>query len=351
MKKKWLALILALAMVLSLGLSACGDSGEGGGSGDTGGTAASGAPAGEGGGSGETDYSNMRIAVLLAGPANDNGWNATAYNALTNICTKYGLEDLAYSESVAASDMEEFLRGYAQDGYNMIVAHGSQFVDAVHAVAPDFPDTKFVVSYAGEETPQSPNVAGVGPVNSGFLAGAVAAAASETGKIVMLGGEDTPSIAELVDMFEPGAKYIDPDITVETAYIGTTTDADKAKEVALGYANQGFDVLCASANNAGLGVIQAAEEAGVYAIGYNADQYDQAPDAVIVSVLRDFETMFDNIFQEIANGTFEAKVYAYGLKDGGTKFSDWHGWDEKLPEVKQAMDDLFAALESGELDY
>lgn len=344
MKKKWLALILALAMVLSLGLSACGDSG--GADDSSGGT-----PASSSGGSGETDYSSMRIAVLLAGPANDNGWNATAYNALTNLCTKYGLEDLAYSESVAASDMEEFLRGYAQDGYTMIVAHGSQFVDAVHAVAPDFPDTKFVVSYAGEETPQSPNVAGVGPVNSGFLAGAVAAAASETGKIVMLGGEDTPSIAELVDMFEPGAKYIDPDITVETAYIGTTTDADKAKEVALGYANQGFDVLCASANNAGLGVIQAAEEAGVYAIGYNADQYDQAPDAVIVSVLRDFETMFDNIFQEIANGTFEAKVYAYGLKDGGTKFSDWHGWDEKLPEVKQAMDDLFAALENGELDY
>ena len=338
MKKKWLALALATAMVLPFGLSGCG----GGGGGETGGS--------DSGPGGTSDHSDLTVAVLLAGPANDNGWNATAYNALTNLCNKYGLEDLAYSESVAASDMEEFLRGYAQDGYDMIVAHGSQFVDAVHAVAPDFPDSKFVVSFAGEDTPQEPNVAGVGPVNSGFLAGAVAAAASESGKIVMLGGEDTPSIAELVDMFEPGAKYIDPDITVETAYIGTTTDADKAKEVALGYANQGFDVLCASANNAGLGVIQAAEEAGVYAIGYNADQYDQAPDAVIVSVLRDFETMFDNIFQEIAGGTFEPKVYAYGLKDGGTKFSDWHGWDEKLPETKKAMDDLFAALESGELD-
>ncbi|MBU5435658.1 BMP family protein [Pseudoflavonifractor sp. MSJ-37] len=346
MKKKWLALALATSMTLSLGLSACG-----GGSGSSGGS--SDAPAASGTSeSGGKDYSDMKIAVLLAGPANDNGWNATAYNALTAIHDKYGLkEDLAYSESVAASDMEEFLRGYAQDGYDMIVGHGSQFVDAVHAVAPDYPDSKFVISYAGADSPQEPNVAGVGPVNSGFLAGAVAAAASKTKKIVMLGGEDTPSIAELVDMFEPGAKYIDPDITVETAYIGTTTDADKAKEVALGYTNQGFDVLCASANNAGLGVIQAAEEAGVYAIGYNADQYSQAPDAVIVSVLRDFQSMFDNVFQEIANGTFEARVYSYGLKDGGTKFSDWHGWDEKLPDVKQKMDDLFAALDKGELDY
>ena len=330
--KKWLSLVLSLAMVLSIGLTGCGgDDNEGG----------------EGG----NEYSDMKIAALLAGPANDNGWNATAYNALTAICEKYGLEDLAYSESVAASDMEEFLRGYAQDGYNMIVAHGSQFVDAVHKVAPDFPDTAFVISYAGEDAPQEPNVAGVGPINSGVLAGAVAAAVSETGKIVMLGGEDTPSIAELVDMFEPGAKAVDPDITVETAYIGTLTDADRAKEVALGYANQGFDVVCASANNAGLGVLQAAEEAGIYAIGYNADQYEQAPDAVVVSVLRNFEGMFDNIFQEIAAGTFEGKVYSYDIASGGTILSDWHGWDEKLPEGKAKVDEFLAAVESGELDF
>ena len=359
MKKKWLALVLALS--LSLGLTACGG-GSGGGSatptpaagGDSSpAPAASPATGGESAGGGESaDYSDLKIAVLLAGPANDNGWNATAFNALTAVHDKYGLkEDLGVSESVAASDMEEFLRGYAQDGYDMIVAHGSQFVDAVHKVAPDYPDSKFVISFAGAGTEQAPNVAGVGPVNSGVLAGAVAAAASSANKIVMLGGENTPSITELVDMFEPGAKAVKPDIQVETAYIGTLTDADKAKEVALGYANQGFDVICATANNAGLGVIQAADEAGIYAIGYNADQYDQAPDAVIVSILRNFEGMFDNVFQEIAGGTFEAKIYAYGLKDGGTILSDWHGWDEKLPEVKAAVDQFLADVESGKLDY
>ena len=348
MKKRLLALLLALGM--SATLFGCGGGSASESKAPAASAPAASAPTATDNGSGEVDYSGMKIAVLLAGPANDNGWNATAYNALTNICAKYGLEDLAYSESVAASDMEEFLRGYAQDGYNMIVAHGSQFVDAVHKVAPDFPDSKFVVSFAGDGTQQEPNVAGVGPVNSGFLASAVAAASSKTGKVVMLGGEDTPSIAELVDAFEPGAKYINPDIEVATAYIGTLTDADRAKEVALGYTKQGYDVLCASANNAGLGVIQAADEAGVYAIGYNADQYSQAPDAVVVSVLRNFEGMFENVFKEIAAGTFEAKIYSYGLKDNGTVLSDWHGWDEKIPEAKAAMDQLFADLEAGKLD-
>ena len=337
MKKKGIALVLAAAMSLSLALTGCG--------GDSGAADNTGAPA-------KKDVTDMKIAILLAGPANDNGWNASGYNAMKAIHDKNNLkEDLAYSESVAASDMEEFLRGYAQDGYDMIVGHGSQFVDAVHKVAPEFPDSKFVVSFASEGTEQAPNVAGVGPVNSGMLAGAAAAAATKTGKIVMLGGEDTPSIAELVDAFEPGAKLVNPDVEVATAYIGTLTDADKAKEVALGYTKQGYDVLCATANNAGLGVIQAAEEAGVYAIGYNADQYDQAPDAVIVSVLRDFTTMLGNIFDEIANGTFEAKIYSYGLKDGGTTLSDWHGWDTKLPEAKAGVDEFLDKIASGEYDY
>lgn len=298
------------------------------------------------------NYADMKIALLLAGPISDNGWNASAYNALNAIHDKYSLnESIALSESVAASDMEEYLRGYAQDGYDMIVAHGSQFVDAVHAVAPNFPASKFVISFASEGTEQSPNVAGVGPVHSGFLAGAVAAAASETGKIVMLGGEDTPSIAELVDMFEPGAKYINPEIEVSTAYIGTITDADKAKETAIGYAQLGYDVICASAGSAGLGVIQAAEETGVYTVGFNADQYSQGPNSVIVSVLRNFEGMFEGIFKEISNDTFEPKIYAYNLKDGGTILSDWHGWDTRLPEVKAEIDMLFSDLEDGKIDY
>ena len=94
MKKKWLALVLALAM--SLGLAACG--------GDTGGSAAptpatggdsSPAPAQSpaGGGENSGDYSDLKIAVLLAGPANDNGWNATAFNALTAVHDKYGLKE------------------------------------------------------------------------------------------------------------------------------------------------------------------------------------------------------------------------------------------------------------------
>ena len=352
--KKTLALVMVIAMMFTVFGCGTGTTDAGttnAGTSDAGTTDAAATDAGiSDAGTTEPDYSSLKVAALLPGSVNDNGWNGTAYNALQNLKDKYGVT-ADYTENVSASDMEEFLRGYATQGYSLIICHGSQFTDAVHKVAPEFPDVAFVLSASTEGTEQAPNVAGVGAFNSGYLAGAIAAAATKTGKVAMIGGEDTPSIAEIVDVFEPGAKHINPDVEVITTYLGTLTDADKAKEVALNLVKQeGVDVLCASANAAGLGVVQAAQEAGVYCIGFNADQYDQAPEAVIVSVLRNMTAMFENVFLEVANGTFEPIIYAYKLKDGGTSLSDWHGWDEKLPEVKATVDQLFADLESGALD-
>ncbi len=292
---------------------------------------------------------DVKLAVLLPGTINDNGWNAGAYSGLKTLEENYGIET-AYTENVANSDMEDFLRGYADQGYNMIVCHGTQFIDAAKKVAPEYPDAWFLISNADVDNSMAPNIACFGTVYTGYLAGAVAAAVSESGTVAVLGGEQSASITPIVELFIEGAKYVNPDINVLSGYIGSLTDADKAKDMALNYINEGADVVCASANSAGLGVIQAADEAGVYAIGFNSDQYEAAPDAVIVSVLRNFPVMFDTMYTNIANGTMEAKVYPFGVAEGGTILSDWHGWDEKLPqEALDKIQSVFDDFEAGKI--
>lgn len=287
----------------------------------------------------------FKAAALLPGPINDNGWNAGAYAGLKYLEETYGAT-IAYTENVASSDMEEFLLNYAQQGYDMIVCHGTQFVDSAKKVAPQFPEIAFLISNADVDNSQAPNLACFGTVYSGFLAGAVAACVTQTNTVAVLGGEQIPAITPIVEQFVRGAKAVKPDINVLSGYIGSLVDADKAKEMALNYIkNDGADVVCASANAAGLGVIQAADESGKYAIGFNSDQYGAAPNAVFVSVLRNFEGMFDQLYQEIVNGTYEAKVYAFGIAEGGTILSDWHGWDEKLgaetvAKIEQAIQDI-----------
>lgn len=338
--KKLLALLLAAAMVVSL--AACGGSS---------------APEGEAeqteeeGGAEEAaaDYSETSVAIVLAGSISDNGWNAAGYNAAKSIADKYGC-DFAYTENAATSDVEEYLRGYADQGFKMIIAHGSQYIDFVHNVAPDYPESDFIISYADEDCSQSPNVAGVGNVDGGFLTGYIAATFSENGKVAFLGGEENPSISAIVNRFEAGAKYANPDVEVYTGYIGTLQDADKAKEVAKNVIADGYDVISASANAAGLGVIQAAAEAGILDIGFNSDQYDNAPETVVVSVLRNFSLMFENVFVEIAEGTFEPGIYKYGIGTGNI-ISDWHGWDEKYPEQCKAVEEFVAGCGDGSITY
>ena len=81
-------------------------------------------------------------------------------------------------------------------------------------------------------------------------------------------------------------------------------------------------------------LVSLAEERGVYALGFNGDQYSIAPEAVVLSVMRNYPAIYVDVFESILNGTWRNGMVVYGLADAGTLVSDWHGWDTKLPAEK-----------------
>jgi basic membrane protein A len=289
--------------------------------------------------------SNFKVAVLLPGPINDNGWNTTAYSGLMAAKDKYGIE-VKYTENVASSDMEEFFRGYATQGYNLIIGHGAQFADPCLKVASEFPDTYFLLSSTVDYS-QEPNVACANfrAGQAGFLAGAVAAAASKTNKVAFLAGEPNPSVTPSLEYFDDGAIYVKPDIEVFTGYIGDFSDVNKAKEMAIAMHKKGVDVIAASANQAGLGVIEGAQETGMLAIGFNSDQNPVAPDTVLTSIVRDGVAAFDFLIGTAIEGKFEPKMYPLGVEQGAQRLADWHGFKDKMPQeffdtVNQVIEDF-----------
>lgn len=295
------------------------------------------------------DYSDKKVVALLSGVITDGGWNSTGYNCAMNLKEKFGVQ-AEYVESIAVSDMEEYLRMYADDGYDMIIVHGSQFVDNVKNVAANYPDVAFCISYGDADVSDGmKNVGCVGPKNMGILIGAIMGILTENNYVCFLGGEENPSISNVVIGIEDGVKLTNPECKVVTGYIGTLTDSSLAKERTLQYIADGVDVVSGSANSAQLGILEAAAEKGIYALGFNADQNSIQPDAVVLSVLRAYPTLYENVFQTIMDGTFAGGQYAYGLKEGGTIVSDWHGWDAKLPKEKvdainKVVEDLFAGV-------
>ncbi|MGI9861755.1 BMP family protein [Moorella naiadis] len=297
------------------------------------------------------DSQQLKVALLLPGPINDMGWNASAYEGLKKVEKDYNAQ-VAYRENVAQSDMEEAFRAYAMQGYNVVIGHGFQFGDAAKKVAPQFPKVKFVVTSSNIH--QDPNLASVNIDNEmqGFLMGAVAGLMTKSGTVAALGGQQIPPIIGSVEGFAKGAKYVNPQVKVVTTYTGSFDDVNKMKETALAIIeNQGADIIMANANQAGLGAIQAAQQKKVLAIGSNTDQNAVAPDTVLVSGIKSVPVLVSFVVQKIQDGSFQPQFFNLGVKEKAVFLSPWHGFDSKVPaEVKAKLDQITKDLGDGKID-
>jgi len=162
---------------------------------------------------------------------------------------------------------------------------------------------------------------------SAYLAGVVAGLTTlETslpgvnpGKLIgAVGGDVDPVISAFVFAYTNGAKSIDPDIQVETKYLGSWDDTAKGKQAALQLYDMGADVVFQIAAAAGIGVLQAAGERGLYAIGVDTNQNDIVPGHVVASDIKDVGKAIYEVFKTIKDGSYQpGAVLQYGLASGG----------------------------------
>lgn len=299
------------------------------------------------------DYSNMKVVILLPGVITDGGWCSIGHSIVENLSDKYGMTG-SYVENIAVSDMEEYLRMYAEDNYDLIIVHGSQYIDNMIKAAKEFPEINFCVSYGDEDVSEGLNNVGcAGMKNMGIMIGAIMGVLTDDNHVCFLAGEENPVFTGMVNTIEEGVRLTNKECKVDLAYIGTITDQSMAKEMAISYIDAGVDVISSAANAAQVGVLEAAEEKGILCLGTNTDQYELAPDAVVLSVMRNYPAIYENVVIDIANGTFAGGLLDYGLAQNGTLVSEWHGWDEKLPTEKvDEVNRVVAGLLAGEFgDY
>ncbi|MGI9860193.1 BMP family protein [Moorella naiadis] len=296
---------------------------------------------------------DFKVALVLNGPINDNGWNAAGYNGLKTVEKELGVKT-TYSENVSKSDQEEVLRGYATQGYNIVFAHGFEFVDTAKKVAPEFPKTIFIVTN-GYFSDKNISSFSVNSAEMGFLEGAAAAILSKSKKVAAIGGEETTPIKLGIEGFKQGAKYIDPNVEVLSTYIGSFSDVGKMKEVAMSMINQGVDVVLGNANQAGLGAIQAAKEKNVYAIGSSSDQHAVAPDNVVTSGVQNIGKAMSFMAKTVMDGNYKPDVYMVGVKEGAVFLAPLYDFEQKLPadivkKIKQVPEDIKSGKVKIDLD-
>jgi basic membrane protein A len=253
----------------------------------------------------------FRVALLTPGPISDQSWNAGAYKGLEQIRDSLGAT-ISHIQTKTPAEFEDNFRQYGSQGYNLVFGHGYEYQDAAARVGPEFPKTTYVVTSA---TTTGTNVAGLmfGFADASYLAGMLAASVTKTDKLGVIGGTELPPVVESFRAFEQGAKAVNPNISIVTAYIGNWDDVSAGKEQALAQIARGVDVIFQNADAAGLGVFQAArEKQRVFVIGSNSDQNRVAPEITLASVVIDLPLAFLTVAREVKAGAFKPRVVQLG---------------------------------------
>lgn len=292
----------------------------------------------------------FRVALLLPGAIDDMGWNASAYTGLLALKKQLGVE-VAYAEKLTPSDYEEVMRGFAAQGYDVIIGHAFAFGDPAARLQKEFPNTKFIITSSNVAV--EPNVTALDNDNLelGFLAGVVAGLVTKSNVVGSVGAMKVPAVTFFQEGFELGAKYVNPKVKVLNAITGSFYDAAKAKETAIAMVAQGADVLTHLADRAGLGVIEAAKEKKVLAIGNVGDQASLAPDVIVTSATVNMEKGFVPLVKMAMEGTLKPIAYRMGVKHGVVGLAPFRSFESRLTaEQKARIQQILSDMQTGKLD-
>lgn len=293
-------------------------------------------------------------AVLYDGGGKfDKGFNESAFNGATKWAEETGGKFGDLELTGGDAQREQSLRQFASRSYSPILVPGFNWVTALTTVAAEFPDTQFVIIDSFIDAPNIKSIEFKEQEGS-YLVGIMAAMASKSGTIGVVPAFNFELLEAFACGYKQGALSVRPDVKVLQNYVGTGfeafNDPAKATEVAKTQIDQGADVVFAVAGGAGNGVLQAAADAKVLAIGVDQNQNYMHPGTMLTSMVKKVDVATYEAFKAASEGKFVADHTVLGVAEGGVGPA-FDEYNEALvtPEMKKAVDEATAKIISGEI--
>jgi basic membrane protein A len=285
----------------------------------------------------QESVAGKRVAVLFPGLVDDQSWNQAGFEGLQRLEAE-GAE-IAYTERVNQSQQVEVFRNYAQQGFDIIVGHGGEYMDAALQVAAEYPDLQFVVTN-GNQGAENVTSFTLSYRDMGVLAGALAGLMTQTNKVAVVAGQEIPVALGAVEGFQEGVARVNPEAEVNVTYTGSWEDVDKAREAALALISDGADVLWHVLDAADAGVLSAADDEGLMAIGLYGDQSALAPNAHIGAIIADAS----ELVYAAGSMPLDGQVYDEGIAAGVVSIGSYS--DAVPQEVQDQVAAILAELQA-----
>ncbi len=278
------------------------------------------------GGALATSAVGTKIAYVTGtGGLGDKSFNDLGHKGIQALIASGVPCDVAEPTSIA--EMEGILRNFADTGeYALIVGMGGDMVDSISKVAADYPEQGFMLidGLCGVENIKSVVIS---QEDCAFLVGAYVGLMEKEGglpnsqgknTIGIVGGMDIPIIRGIMAAYECGAKYVNPDVTVLKSFVGAWNDPGTGSELTKDMYNKGASIVFQAAGGSGMGVLEAAKNSSLYAIGYDGNQNTIAPDNILASGVRGIDAIVMETAQAALKGEFNGGDTQIAMKENAS---------------------------------
>lgn len=263
----------------------------------------------------------FRVALLTPSAVNDLAFSQSMYDAVVRIQEEMGGPEkmsFVYSQGMfVIADATAAIRTYATQGYDLVIAHGSQYGDSIKEVAPEFPETSFAWGTTNN-TFNMPNVFAYEAASheGGYVNGVLAANLTATKVIGVVGPLEVGDAKLYVNGFKAGVAATNAEIQVNVNYIGSFSDVVLASHAATEFIAAGADVLTGTAQMV-VGPIGKASENNVLWFGTQSNQTSLAPNIVVANQVYHWEVVLREIIARIQAGTLGGESFTINLANGG----------------------------------
>jgi basic membrane protein A len=282
------------------------------------------------------------MGFIYIGPIGDGGWTYAQDLGRLALEKELGIKTI-YKETVPEGpEVKDVIRNMVDQGATIISAGSFGYMDYVEEISKEFPQIKFLHCSGYKSTPNMSNYFGR-MYEARYLSGLVAGMKTQTNKIGYVAAFEIPEVIRGINAFTLGVRAVNPKASVHVRWTHTWYDPAKEKEAAKALLDEKADVIAQHQDTAG--PQQAAEERGVWSIGYNSDMFSKAPKAYMTAPIWNWGPYYVSQVKAVMDGTWKSTSYWGGLKEGIVKLAPL---TDNAPAAAQAkVDEMAAKIKDG----
>ncbi|WP_374489971.1 BMP family ABC transporter substrate-binding protein [Zoogloea sp.] len=288
----------------------------------------------------------LKAGFVYIGPVGDHGWTYAHDEGrkAAEAQSKGGVKTTFVENVPETADAERVFRDLAQKGNKVVFGTSFGYMNQMVKVAKAFPNTIFMHA-TGYKTGANLGVYDVRTYEGAYMLGVVAGKMSKGNKLGVVASIPVPEVIRNINAFTLGARSVNPAITTRAIWVNSWFDPGKEREAALALISQGCDVLMQNTDSPA--VVQAAQEKGVLAFGWDSDMSKFGGKAHLAASVLNWSVIYKKTLDEVAAGTWKTGDLWWGVKDGAVNIDNFSS--VVPPAVKKVAEERRDGLKSGKL--